>query len=76
MVFIVYYKDFMIKSKLMKHIKKDHKEKAKKCKNSENNLCKYSESECWFIHENIAKGSVPKNDINDEMIDKNFDKME
>ena len=43
---------FKIKSKLMKHIKIEHKEKVEKCRNEKKKCCRYTSNECWFIHEN------------------------
>ena len=30
----------------------EHEEKVEKCRNAENKCCRYSNNECWFIHEN------------------------
>ena len=50
---------------------------VEKCRNADTNNCRYSDNECWFIHENDLNenNQTDKNDVENDMIKKIFDMM-
>ena len=56
----------------MKHRKNEHTNFVAKCNKNENDLCRFGEKECWFIH----SSPIVKDIENSEMLRRLFDMME
>ena len=63
--------EFSVKSDLMKHRKKEHRNKVLKCRNYNQGNCSLPDQACWFLHDENVNVANENSDGNHESEDLN-----
>ena len=59
-------KSFTSKSEMMKHRKREHRSKVRKCTNFTQNQCPFVSESCWFLHEEDVNTGIELESKEDE----------